>query len=310
MPATITTSSGLIADWEQVRSGPFYYWWNVSTGETRWEKPQEAPGTGDTWRELDAAAGYRATRKSHGSAHLAPIEEVSTPLLSPQPERYSTVDEQRISRQMQRENTIFGASAMLATGEEDALEAEADGPEIEFANIYAEAMAETYADELVVGIEEGVASVGDDMAGDADEIAWPEASPGDAGRLSSGWKQVPQVESPLLAYAAELVGTQGVGGLLAEPPSVDATALELMREQMRPELSDAVLDALEEAEHPLATAFDPSRVTSRTSFKAAEEEFATAYNAAFDEAWGEVIASGASDRLAVWGPREWRDLES
>lgn len=298
----------MIADWEQVRSGPFYYWWNVTTGETRWEKPREAPGTGNTWRELDAASGYRATRRSHASK-LSAIEEVDTPLLSPHPQGSLAGDEQRASRQLMRENTIFGSSS-LATGEEE------EAPDIEFADIYAEAMAETYSDELVVGLGDGMPSVGDaDTAGEADMVAWPEASPaGDAGRLSSGWKQIPQEQqSPLLAFAAELTGTppqQAAGvGLLAEPSSADLTALEAMREQMRPELSDAILDALAEAKHPLAAAFDPSRVTSRDSLKAAEDTFASAFDPAFDEAWEQVTTAGALDWLSAWGPSKRRGLQ-
>ena len=83
--------------------------------------------------------------------------------------------------------------------------------------------------------------------------------------------------------------------------------MEVMREKMRPDLSDAVLDDLAVANHPLAAAFDPAAIAGqgrdpRASFKAAEDAFSAAYDPAFDEAWSAVVATGATDYDAIRAP--------
>ena len=96
----------------------------------------------------------------------------------------------------------------------------------------------------------------------------------------------------------------------SEKVEVDLSVwLEAMQEEMRPELSDAVLDALAEANHPLAAPFDPTAIAGfdpRGSFKAAENAYAAAFDPAFDEAWKAVIATGASDWNSIRRPSERR----
>ena len=87
--------------------------------------------------------------------------------------------------------------------------------------------------------------------------------------------------------------------------------LEAMQEQMRPELSDAVLDALADAKHPLAAPFDPSTISGfdpRGSFKEAENAYANAFDPAFDEAWAAVVATGASDWNSIRTASESRNI--